>query len=379
MYRRGGPATSWTRSWSARRWWPRSAPTGPSTGAESSGTRSGSAAAPGRHGRGRTAVRAGSGCGGRLTDDSRRLQRGPLRPGGGPRDQHGDLAVPVNHIDAQGYNLGDFIAYQRALVAGSARDPSGRPRTLDPERRAALDELGMIWAATAPKRPPTQEEIAALRAFPHQRGKPFAEALLALVEAGVEQRALAKADVNTGTLSLRLKGARTNAYTDDRFPQHLDAARAFHERHGHLRPLETSDDPEARSLAGWLSKQRRSRRSRQLSDQQIAALDELAMDWEPLGSRWQQALQADRTYHQEHGHLRPPNGTTVTGVDLSVWLSRQRTAHQRGTLQPDRVAALDELGIDWTPSRGVADVRIAQAWQTRLNDARQYQAAHGHL
>ncbi|MFJ6793955.1 helicase associated domain-containing protein [Streptomyces sp. NPDC091268] len=42
-----------------------------------------------------------------------------------------------------------------------------------------------------------------------------------------------------------------------RFPQHLDAARAFRERNGHLHPLATSDDPEARSLAGWLSKQRR--------------------------------------------------------------------------------------------------------------------------
>lgn len=67
------------------------------------------------------------------------------------------------------------------------------------------------------------------------------------------------------------------------------------------------------------------------------------------------------------------------GVDLPVWLRRQRTAHQRGTLPPDRAAALNELGIDWTPGRGVADVRIDQAWQARFDDARQYQAAHGHL
>ncbi|MCX5078756.1 Helicase associated domain protein (plasmid) [Streptomyces sp. NBC_00513] len=296
------------------------------------------------------------------------------------RDQHGDLAVPVNHIDAEGYNLGDFIAYQRSVVAGSTRDASGRARTLDPERRAALDELGMIWSATTPKRPPTDEEIAALRAFPHQRGKPFAEALLALVEAGVEQKALAEAlDVRTSTLSLRIKRARANIYAADPFPQHLDAARAFHEQHGHLRPQETSDDAGTRSLADWLTKQRAARRNGQLTDKQIAALNELGMDWDPLGSRWQQALQAARSYHGEHGHLRPSTGTTVNGLDLTVWLTRQRTAHQRGTLPPERAAALDELGIDWTPGRGVADVRIDQAWQTRLDDARQYQAAHGHL
>ncbi|MFE2528756.1 Helicase associated domain protein [Streptomyces sp. NPDC059382] len=296
------------------------------------------------------------------------------------RDQHGDLAVPVNHIDAEGYNLGDFIAYQRALAAGSVRTPSGRPRTLDPERRTALDELGMIWAATTPKRPPTDEEIAALRALPHQRGKPYDGALLALVEAGVERKALAKAlDVNISTVSLRVKRARANDYAADPFLQHLDTARAFHEHQGHLRPLETADDADTRSLADWLTKQRAARRNGKLTDKQIAALDELGMDWDPLGSRWQQALQAARSYHGEHGHLRPSNGTTVNGLDLTVWLTRQRTAHQRGALPPDRVAALDELGIDWTPGRGPADVRIDQAWQTRLDDARQYQAAHGHL
>ncbi|GAA3233169.1 hypothetical protein GCM10010260_81900 [Streptomyces filipinensis] len=296
------------------------------------------------------------------------------------RDRHGDLAVPVNHTDAEGYNLGDFIAYQRALAAGSVSDPSGRPRTLDPARRTALDDLGMIWTAATPKRPPTDEEIAALRAFPHQRGKALAEALLALVEAGVEQKALAEAlALSTSTLSLRLKRARTNAYTADSFAQHLDAARAFHDRHGHLRPLESSDNPEVRSLTVWLSRQRAARRNGQLSDTQIAALDELGLDWEPQGARWQQALQAARSYQQEHGHLRPPTGTTVTGVDLSVWLRNQRAAYQRGTLTPERVAALNELGIEWTPGLGLADVRIDQAWQARLDDARQYKAAHGHL
>ncbi|MGW7318293.1 Helicase associated domain protein [Streptomyces sp. NPDC054865] len=296
------------------------------------------------------------------------------------RDRHGDLAVPVNHIDPEGYNIGDFVAYQRSLVAGSTRDTSGRPRTLDPDRRAALDELGMIWAVTAPKRPPTDEEIAALRAFPHQRGRPFAQALLALVEAGVEQKALAQAlDVTTSAISLRLKTARENIHTPDPFTQRLDAAVTFHARHGHLRAMETADDSDTRSLARWLARQRVARRAGQLTAQQIAALDELGMNWEPSGSRWQQAFQAASRYREEHGHLRPPNATTIGGVDLSVWLSRQRTAHHRGTLSPDRVAALNSLGIDWTPGRGVANVRMDTAWQARLEDARQFEASHGHL
>ncbi|MFJ5811198.1 helicase associated domain-containing protein [Streptomyces sp. NPDC093093] len=75
-------------------------------------------------------------------------------------------------------------------------------------------------------------------------------------------------------------------------------------------PPDPPDDADTRSLADWLTKQRAARRNGQLTDKQIAALDELGMDWDPLGSRWQQALQAARGYHREHGHLRP--GTTST-------------------------------------------------------------------
>ncbi|TGB14589.1 DEAD/DEAH box helicase, partial [Streptomyces palmae] len=45
-------------------------------------------------------------------------------------ERHGDLEVPVTHTDPEGYNLGDFIAYYRALAAGTVRDKQGTPRPL---------------------------------------------------------------------------------------------------------------------------------------------------------------------------------------------------------------------------------------------------------
>ncbi|MGW2181283.1 Helicase associated domain protein [Streptomyces sp. NPDC001732] len=297
------------------------------------------------------------------------------------RERHGGLDVPTTFTDPEGYNLGDFIAYQRALNTGSVRDRNGRTRTLPPERRTALDELGMIWTAAPARRPPTDEEITALLALPQQRGKPPATALLALVEAGVEQKALATAlDMSPSALNNRITKARTpTPARPDAFTQNLDQARAHHQLHGHLRPLDTDTDPAARSLSDWLAKQRTARRSGKLTPEQIAALDELDMEWDPADARWQQSFQAARAYHATHGHLRPPAGTVQDGTDLPVWLSRQRTAHRNNTLPPERAAALNELGIDWTPGHGVADVRAERAWHDRLDDARQYHAAHGHL
>ncbi|MFF1917051.1 helicase associated domain-containing protein [Streptomyces sp. NPDC058239] len=222
-------------------------------------------------------------------------------------------ASPVTHTDPEGYNLGDFIAYQRALHAGTVRDRTGQSRPLLPERRAALDELGMLWTVAATGCPPTDAELAAP---PHQRGNPPASTLLALVDAGVEQKALAQAlGTTTSSLSQRIKRARESPSDAGPFASDLAAARAYREHHGHLRPSETSDDTNARTLGNWLTKQRRARRGGNLSDQQITALDELGMERDPLASRWQQALQAARRYHATHGHLRPrpaPSSTAPT-------------------------------------------------------------------
>ncbi|WP_369383767.1 helicase associated domain-containing protein [Streptomyces sp. cg36] len=285
------------------------------------------------------------------------------------------MRVPVTHIDPEGYNLGDFIARYRALNAGSRRDKNGRSLTVPDERRAALDALGMVWEAAPPRRPPTDAEITALRALPPERGNIPAHALLALVDAGVEQKALAHAlGCNASALNARLCAARKRPAAD------LPAlARAYRQRHGHLRPPATSTDPTDRILSDWLSKQRRAYRRGELTAPQIQELQDIGVEWDLHASQWIHALDVARRYHREHGHLRPPSNTRTDGVDLSLWLLRQRTARRRGTLAPDRVAALDALGMDWEPGPGVAGVRTEQVWQRRFADARAYHAAHGHL
>ncbi|MFB8038531.1 helicase associated domain-containing protein, partial [Streptomyces sp. NPDC056004] len=101
------------------------------------------------------------------------------------------------------------------------------------------------------------------------------------------------------------------------------------------------------------------------------------------GSAGTLAEPSSRTAPAGPGRSSPPGPAGFLGCSAQavgrLWLSRQRSAHRRGTLAPDRIAALDELGIDWTPGRGMADVRTQDAWQNRLDDACQYHATHGHL
>jgi hypothetical protein len=89
-------------------------------------------------------------------------------------------------------------------------------------------------------------------------------------------------------------------------------------------------------------------------------------------SAWQEWHALLREYHQEHGHADVPAAYRAPGGQLlGKWLAGEKNDHARGTLAPERAAALEELGVTWS-------VRDA-AWQRGLGYAAAYLAAHGHL
>jgi superfamily II DNA or RNA helicase len=104
------------------------------------------------------------------------------------RERHGHLQVPVNHYDPDGYSLGNWIAYQRALHAGTTGN-----RRLPVERKAALDELGMIWRAAPVTRDATKEETASLLDLNGDRTGKLNERIAHLIEQGVRGKSIATA------------------------------------------------------------------------------------------------------------------------------------------------------------------------------------------
>lgn len=65
-------------------------------------------------------------------------------------------------------------------------------------------------------------------------------------------------------------------------------------------------------------------------------------------SGWEQGLEEAREYRRVHGHLRVPQShTTASGFRLGEWIRNRRKDLKAGRLEPDRKAALDELGMVW--------------------------------
>jgi hypothetical protein len=85
-----------------------------------------------------------------------------------------------------------------------------------------------------------------------------------------------------------------------------------------------------------------------------------------------EGLGAAQVFHAEHGHLRVPvKYVTSEGFPLGKWIITQRTSKRKGVLAPDRVQALDELGMIWDQQQA--------AWEEHFDVVRAFKAVHGHL
>ncbi|MER8193512.1 helicase associated domain-containing protein [Streptomyces microflavus] len=70
--------------------------------------------------------------------------------------------------------------------------------------------------------------------------------------------------------------------------------------------------------------------------------------------QWDANLAALRAYCAEHGHVDVPTVyRTADGIALGSVLVELRHKRRRGRLSADRVAALEELGVDWPPNESV--------------------------
>ncbi len=76
-------------------------------------------------------------------------------------------------------------------------------------------------------------------------------------------------------------------------------------------------------------------------------------------------------FHQHHGHVRVPWQHVQDGVNLYTWIAKRRAEYKKKKLAPDRVEALNQLGLPWTPG--------ADAEQRLLDAVIAFHAEHGHL
>ncbi|MEW1912531.1 Helicase associated domain protein [Kitasatospora sp. NPDC085895] len=285
--------------------------------------------------------------------------------------EHGHLDIPLRHASADGAQLGQWLVQQRRFY---------RKGWLPADRITALEALGVVWDPADAR---WQQLLTAYRTWRQQHG-----------HLDIPQHTTAPGPDGTvlqlgGWIIKQRAAHRQGALAPERVAALEEAGIAWDPYEAawqrnvqawldHRAAHDGADVPQRHvtadglRLGAWVSQMRAKRANGKLPAHRAAELDALGFPWKGT-PRWEPFLAAARTYHQQHGHLNPPPGTTVNGLDLTTWLTRQRATHQAGTLHPDLAAQLDALGIDWTPPEP------ADPFTTGLAAARTYRAQHGHL
>jgi len=135
--------------------------------------------------------------------------------------------------------------------------------------------------------------------------------------------------------------------------QGLALAQAYFRNHGHLFVPQKYVTPNGFKLGSWINRNRANFAKGLLDRDQIAKLDALNMSWHCLDEGWRRGLSAARLHHERHGHINAPlDYVDDAGFKLGHWLSNRRSDRLKGKLPPDRIAALDLMGMRWRKVAG---------------------------
>ena len=195
---------------------------------------------------------------------------------------HGDLDVPSNYVTPEGERLGPWINRQRRVRDGKV---SG---TLDADRIHRLDAIGMSWLDLAEER--WNRNYRALLAYYERYG-----------DLDVPQTYVTSDGLHLGQFVKNMRFHKDTKYRkcltpsrvvkltemgmiwdvgEYRWQQSYKAAKAYYQEHGHLVPSKRYTTPDGIKLGNWLAYQRKKYTEANLSEERIAKLEAIGMQWE---------------------------------------------------------------------------------------------------
>ena len=157
-------------------------------------------------------------------------------------------------------------------------------------------------------------------------------------------------------------------------------AESYARENGNLDVPKRYVTPEGYSLGSWLHTQRQVYNAKiagTLTQPQIELLDAIGMRWESVRDlSWERNYAEAKRFYETHGHLLVSiTDKRTNGIALGRWIAQLRFYRKSGIqsayMTPDRIAALDAIGMVWD----VPD----HLWERNYLAATKYHSEHGHL
>ena len=159
--------------------------------------------------------------------------------------------------------------------------------------------------------------------------------------------------------------------------QYFQAASIYAAENGDLQVPATYRTKSGLHLGEWLVTQRARKREGMLSESEITRLEGIGMVWENrLELAWSRAMAHCEQYGEEYGNLEVPlRYDSPDGYHLGAFIRRMRdwyaNGEKRALLTPERIAALEALGMHWSA--------INLKWERNYLRAAEYYREHGDL
>ena len=283
-------------------------------------------------------------------------------------EEYGNLLVPSNYVTPDGILLGKWIARQRYAW----QNPDNSSARVTPERKAQLDEIGMIWD----KYDPWRERFELAKKYLAEHGD-LDVPLNYKTENGIwlgswlyRQRQYRRTgdprlgEAHRRELDALLKDEKPRKQSaaprgkeslrEKNWERNFEEAAQYAEEHGNLLVPSNYITASGFRLGVWMSNLRAARKTRpesfQVTAEHVARLDEIGMEWDARVAKWDLAYDHAVAYKAEHGNLMPPaTYRCADGFGLGDWVRRMRTAYAEKDpkLTQERMDRLNAIGMQW--------------------------------
>ena len=251
--------------------------------------------------------------------------------------RYGDLSVPKDYT-VDGLKLGIWILRMRRAQADK------RTTVVTPERKAKLDSIGMIWNPLS-----EQWERNYLEAmhYYNEHGDLYTD-LKYITETGfklgywISHLRQKREDLTEEQISRLDRIGMVWDTEQYRFDEGLRHAREYFNEHGDLKVTSKYVCDDGYTLGLWLNLKRRQYTSGKLSSENIAALEQLGISWNPTEDKWQEMFAKAQRFFDENGDLNVHS----ENKQLYTWLTRQKQRYRKGKLPEKYSERLRSIGVD---------------------------------
>ena len=294
--------------------------------------------------------------------------------------QNGNLDVPAEYKDENGYRLGRWIQHQRAKYRGT----DSHKCELTEEQIKKMNELCIVWD---PKEQNWNEYYIAASHYYEENGNLMISAKyvckngLKLGQWISKQRSYYLGTSKSGTIT-KERIEKLNRIgmvwdvSDFQWEKAYAIAEEYYKTNGHLF-VEKNYISKGINLGNWIRNQRSKYHHTGdgvLSDEQIKRLEKIGMSWSPYDTKWEKNYLLAKKYYEENGDLVVPlRYVTESGEYLGAWVSRQRRRKNgtSGGMDSRQEELLNRIGMEWDP--------IKASFEEKYDEAKRYYLKYGDL